>query len=206
MSGPGATEILLGCVTAAALVRSAWLLVGLVRVVPVHRHARISRFGLVQILAFVEMPISLALSAALVLRPPSVDPTSPLVLPAAASGALLTLAGLGLSLWAIATTVRRRLILDAGHFVKREHPLITTGAYGFVRNPMYLGVILIWLGIAVAHRNAVLLLFALAYVLPVFSLYSRAEERMLACEFGAPFEDYRRSVGRLLPRLRWGHP
>jgi protein-S-isoprenylcysteine O-methyltransferase Ste14 len=33
-------------------------------------------------------------------------------------------------------------------------------------------------------------------------LYSRAEERMLAGEFGAAFEDYRRRVGRLLPRFR----
>lgn len=205
MSGPGATRILLGCVTAAALVRSAWLLVGLARVVPVHRRARISRFGLVQILALAELPVFLALSAWLVLRPPVAAPASPLAVPAAASGALLALAGLGLSLWAIASTVRRRVILDAGHFVKDAQPLITDGAYGFVRNPMYLGIILIWLGIAVAHRSAVFLVFALAYVLPVLSLYSRAEERMLAGEFGAPFEDYRRRVGRLLPRMRWGH-
>ena len=98
--------------------------------------------------------------------------------------------------------MRRRIILDAGHFVKKEHPLITTGAYGFVRNPMYLGIILLWLGIAVARRNALIGLAATAYVVPVLWLYIRAEERMLSSAFGADFDDYARRVGRLLPRLR----
>jgi protein-S-isoprenylcysteine O-methyltransferase Ste14 len=202
MTGSAVLEILLTCVTTAALIRSAWLLVGLVRVVPVHRRARIRRWGLVEGLAFAELPVFLALTGLLVVRPPVVTAVGSLVLPAAALGALLALAGLGVSLWAIYTTVRRRVILDAGHFVKEVHALITTGAYGFVRNPMYLGIILLWLGIAVSFRSPLLLLVAAAYVVPVLWLYIRAEERMLASEFGAAFEAYCSSVGRLLPRLR----
>jgi protein-S-isoprenylcysteine O-methyltransferase Ste14 len=194
--------MLLGCVTAAALIRSAWLLVGLARVIPVHKHARIRRWGLVELLAFLELPVFLGLTGMLVVRPPGVPSASPLALPAASLGALLALSGCGISLWAIYTTVRRRVILDAGHFVKDEHPLITTGAYGFVRNPMYLGIILIWLGIAVSSLCPPLFFAATLYVVPVLWLYTRAEEQMLASEFGAAFEEYSRRVGRLLPRLR----
>lgn len=195
-------DALLASLTLAALVRSAWLLVGLVRMVPVHLRARTRRWGLAEVLALLEVPVFLGLTCRLVLRPPEIPASSVISVVVAAVGSLLALAGLAVSLWAIYTTVRQSVILDAGHFVKEEHPLVTTGAYGFVRNPMYLGIILIWFGIAVAFQNAVLLIAALLYVVPVLWFYIRAEERMMVSEFGGPFSEYQRRVGRLLPKLR----
>jgi protein-S-isoprenylcysteine O-methyltransferase Ste14 len=121
---------------------------------------------------------------------------------AAGFGAIAAVAGVGVSIWAIQSTVRLGVILDGGHFVKQEHPLVTTGAYAFVRNPMYLGILLLWLGITVAYQHPILLLVAVGYVVPVFLLYIRSEDRMLAAEFGPPYEAYRQRVGSLLPRLR----
>ncbi len=194
-------DTLLASVTLAALVRSAWLLIGLVRVVPVHFRARTRRWGLAEVLTFAELPLFLGLTCLLVLRPPEVPATGAASLVTAAAGSLLALAGLAVSLWAIYTTVRRGVILDAGHFVKEEHPLVTTGAYGFVRNPMYLGIILIWFGIAVAFQNAAVLAASGLYVAPVLWFYIRAEEEMMAHEFGVEFTEYTRKVGRLLPKL-----
>jgi protein-S-isoprenylcysteine O-methyltransferase Ste14 len=197
-------ELLLYGVVGAAVIRSAWLLVGLVRVIPIHLRARTSKWGLSEVLAFIELPVFLALTGRLVSKPlPAPTPGATSLL-AAALGAILALGGLFVSLWAISTTARQRVILDAGHFVKDEHPLVTTGAYGFVRNPMYLGIILIWFGLAIAFRNALLMLASVAYVVPVFWFYSRAEERMMSSEFGKRFEEYRRRVGRLFPRLGRG--
>jgi protein-S-isoprenylcysteine O-methyltransferase Ste14 len=195
-------EILLYCVTAAAVVRCSWLLVGLVRVIPVHLRARTRKWGVPEVLTFFELPIFLALTALLVVRALPVPTASPISLVFAAVGTLLAWAGVLVSVWAIATTIRRRVILDAGHFVKQEHPLVTGGAYAFVRNPMYLGIILLWLGIAVALQSTVLLAVATAYVVPVLWFYIRAEERMMLSAFGAQFEEYARRVGRLVPRLR----
>jgi len=195
-------EILIYCVTAAAVVRCSWLLVGLVRVIPVHLRARTRKWGVPEVLTFFELPVFLAVTAVLVVRALPVPPASPISLVFAAVGTLLALAGALVSIWAIATTVRRRVILDAGHFVKKEHPLVTGGAYAFVRNPMYLGIILLWFGIAAAFQSRVLLVVAAAYVVPVLWFYIRAEERMMLSEFGAQFEEYVRRVGRLLPRLR----
>jgi len=193
-------EILLYCVVAAAVVRCSWLLVGLVRVIPVHLRARTRKWGVPEVLTFLELPAFLSLTVLLVLGVvphPSATRTS-LVL--AAVGALLAVAGVAVSVWAIATTVRRRVILDAGHFVKQEHPLVTDGAYACVRNPMYLGIMLLWFGIATAFQSAALFGLASAYVVPVLWLYIREEERMMLREFGEPFEEYTHRVGRLVPR------
>ena len=195
-------ELLLDCVTAAAVVRCSWLLVGLVRVIPVHLRARTRKWGVPEVLTFFELPVFLALTTLLVVRAFPHPPASPTSLVFATVGTLLAFAGVLVSVWAIATTVRRRVILDAGHFVKQEHPLVTGGAYGFVRNPMYLGIILLWFGIAAAFQSGLLLAAAAAYVAPVLWFYIRAEERMMASEFGAQFEAYARRVGRLFPRLR----
>jgi protein-S-isoprenylcysteine O-methyltransferase Ste14 len=67
---------------------------------------------------------------------------------------------------------------------------------------MYLGIILLWFGIAVAYQSGALFGLAAVYVVPALWLYIREEERMMLSEFGAPFEEYMRRVGRLLPRLR----
>ena len=195
-------EILLYCVTAAAVVRCAWLVVGLARVIPVHLRARTRKWGVPEVLTFVELAVFLALTALLLVRAVPFPPASPIALVFAAVGTLLAFAGVLVSIWAIATTVRQRVILDAGHFVKQEHPLVTSGAYGFVRNPMYLGIILLWFGVATAFQSRVLLAVAAVYVVPVLWFYIRAEEQMMSSEFGVQFEEYARRVGRLVPRLR----
>jgi protein-S-isoprenylcysteine O-methyltransferase Ste14 len=154
------------------------------------------------VLTFLELPVFLSLTVLLVLGGVPHPPATEASLLLAALGALLAFAGVALSIWAIATTLRRRVILDAGHFVKREHPLVTDGAYAFVRNPMYLGIILLWLGIAAAYQSSALFGLAAIYVAPALWFYIREEERMMSSEFGAPFEEYTHRVGRLLPRLR----
>jgi len=195
-------EILLHCVSVAAAVRCSWLLVGLVRVIPVHLRARTRKWGVPEVLTFLELPVFLALSVFLVLGLVPRPSATRISLVLAALGALLAVAGVAVSVWAIATTLRRRVILDAGHFVKRAHPLVTEGAYAGIRNPMYLGIMLLWFGIAMAYQSAVLFALAAVYVVPVLWFYIREEERMMWSEFGQPFEEYARNVGRLIPRLR----
>jgi len=195
-------EILLDCVVLAAAIRCSWLLVGLARVIPVHLRARTRRWGIPEVLTFLELPVFLSLTVLLVMGVVPHPPAARMSLVLALAGVLLASAGVAVSIWAIATTVRRRVILDAGHFVKEEHPLVTDGAYACVRNPMYLGIMLLWFGIAVAYQSVVLLGVAVAYVVPALWFYIREEERMMLGEFGAPFEAYTHRVGRLLPRLR----
>jgi protein-S-isoprenylcysteine O-methyltransferase len=194
-------QVLFDIVCYAALARSVWLVIGLTRMIPVHVRARTRKYGLPELLALGELFVFLALAWLLLTRPPAVPPPSTVSWIAAAVGVASSVAGVLVSVWAIYTTVRLGIILDGGHFVKREHPLITTGAYGFVRNPMYFGILLLWFGIALAYQNPILALATAAFVLPVFLFYIRSEDQMMAREFGDQFEEYRLRVGSLLPRF-----
>lgn len=75
--------------------------------------------------------------------------------------------------------------------------LVTTGAYGLSRHPMYLGWSLMYVGIGLALRSAWLL--AMAPVLGVLvHRVVRREERRLDEAFGAPYRAYRSRVRRYL--------
>ncbi len=91
--------------------------------------------------------------------------------------------------------------LAAGH-VKKNRELTMTGPYAFVRNPLYLGSIIIALGFAVAARDiwiylAIVLFFCAVYV-PVI----RGEQNYLREHFSG-YDDYARRVPSLLPRTLW---
>jgi protein-S-isoprenylcysteine O-methyltransferase Ste14 len=88
--------------------------------------------------------------------------------------------------------------LASGH-VQKNRELTMTGPYTYVRNPLYLGSIVIAIGFAVAARDiwiavAILLLFVLIYM-PVI----RSEEAFLRGQF-PQYDDYARRVPSLLPR------
>ena len=79
--------------------------------------------------------------------------------------------------------------------------LVTRGLYGYVRNPMYLGVISIILGEAVLFDSILVLGYA-ALLLVLFHLRVLLyEERQLRKTFGASYDEYYRSVPRWLPRM-----
>ncbi len=80
--------------------------------------------------------------------------------------------------------------------------LVVSGLHRYVRNPMYLGVLLVILGQAVLfHAPQVAEYGALCILLAhLFVLYY--EEPTLRKQFGDSYEEYRRSVPRWIPRLR----
>jgi protein-S-isoprenylcysteine O-methyltransferase Ste14 len=79
--------------------------------------------------------------------------------------------------------------------------IMASGPYRYVRNPLYLGVIFMVAAMAFAMpvSGAV---FVLIFV-PFFDLrLILGEEKFLSGKLGAPYQDYLRSVPRLIPRLR----
>jgi protein-S-isoprenylcysteine O-methyltransferase Ste14 len=110
-------------------------------------------------------------------------------------GVVLAWLGAGLAVWA-------RLALGvwfSGTFgIKPEHALVTTGPYAIVRHPMYLGLLLLLGGMAVAYNSAVSLGFVLLLIVP-FAMHTVIEEQMFRAHFGEAWAVYASRVPRLLP-------
>ena len=87
----------------------------------------------------------------------------------------------------------------AGH-VKKNRELTTSGPYGYTRNPLYLGSILIAVGFAIAARSAWLAVALLIMFLAIYLPVIRSEENFLRSTFPG-FDDYTARVPRLFPRL-----
>lgn len=112
---------------------------------------------------------------------------------------LLTAGGFSLGLWSVYTQ------LDRGRGtplpVMPTQELLVDGPFRYCRNPMTLGAILAYLGIAVAARSAagvgIVVLFATSLLLYLKCL----EEGELAARFGEPYLAYRRETPFLVPRL-----
>ncbi len=81
--------------------------------------------------------------------------------------------------------------------------LITNGPFAYVRNPLYLGNMLIYGGVGVMSLALFpwLLIVALAWFYVQYSLIVSSEEEYLASRFAEDYPAYRSSVRRFLPRL-----
>ena len=80
--------------------------------------------------------------------------------------------------------------------------LVAEGLYRFVRNPMYLGALLILLG-HVLWLQSLLLLLYIAAIMTAFHLFVvLIEEPVLRRKFGGSYEEYCRRVPRWVPRIK----
>lgn len=84
--------------------------------------------------------------------------------------------------------------------------LVVSGFNRFVRNPMYVGLVLIISGQALLFGQLGLLLYAVL-VWTVTALFVRGyEEPALVRQFGSSYDEYRRAVPGWIPRLRPWRP
>jgi protein-S-isoprenylcysteine O-methyltransferase Ste14 len=124
----------------------------------------------------------------------------PLLLPLAfgarvPAGIVLAVAGAALILSA------RLLFLRTGQHPAPWRPspeLLVRGVYAYTRNPMYLGLTLVQLGLGVALGNGWVAALAPGGLLIVHFLAVRPEETYLTEKFGARYLGYTASVRRYL--------
>lgn len=111
---------------------------------------------------------------------------------------LLTISGLVLrvtSMVQLRTGYTRTLRVDTGQ------GLMTTGLYGIVRHPGYLGSILLWLFFGLAIGNYIVFGVALLVIPFAYTYRIRTEEQMLTDAFGEQFTHYKRKSWRLIPLI-----
>jgi len=83
----------------------------------------------------------------------------------------------------------------------RTERVVTTGVYSIVRHPQYLGGLLAHLGISFL-LSASYSLLSTPLMITLLYLISRREEEELTKEFGKKYEDYKKRVPMLIPRLK----
>ena len=100
---------------------------------------------------------------------------------------------IGLGFWAIAAAWP--VLLRAA----RDEKLATTGLYAMVRHPQYVGFLAIMVGFLLQWPTIpTLVMFPVLIV--VYRRLSMQEERAVAAEFGAEWDDYARRTRRFTPR------
>lgn len=81
---------------------------------------------------------------------------------------------------------------------EKASALVTSGIYRYTRNPMYVGVTLVLIGIAAWLWWLPAILAPAGFVAYITRFQIGPEERALADKFGAQYEQYCRSVRRWL--------
>ena len=122
-------------------------------------------------------------------------PFLPVTLPAGWLGAMVFVLALALFAWAIVTITR------AGSNVPTNRPtttIVESGPYRFTRNPIYLGMFLGLIGLAIAFDNLWLLMMLVPFALIIRYGVVAREEAYLERKFGDFYRGYRSRVRRWL--------
>jgi protein-S-isoprenylcysteine O-methyltransferase Ste14 len=101
---------------------------------------------------------------------------------------------------AIVAVVTLRRSYASTLVIREDHQLITHGIYRFTRHPVYLGVLMVSIGMPVFASSLVGLL-TMSALIPIFLNRIRMEERMLTDEFGDAYRMYRKATSKLIPYL-----
>ena len=151
--------------------------------------------GTAQVLIRPPLAWALAVIAGLVLDWLAPLPFLPEDWPAGLLGAVVFVLALAQAIWAIDTMTR------AGTNVPTNRPttaIVESGPYRFTRNPIYLGMLLSLIGLAIAFNNLWLLTMLVPFALVIRYGVVAREEAYLERKFGDVYRGYRSRVRRWL--------
>ena len=80
--------------------------------------------------------------------------------------------------------------------------LVIAGMYGYVRNPMILGVLTVLIGESIAILSYRILIWAMCFFLINTIWFVVFEEPSLEKKFGEEYRQYKKNVPRWIPRLK----
>src|SRR5215467_12989185 len=115
-----------------------------------------------------------------------------------------TIRWLGVALFAVGGALRIWPVFVLRHrfsglvAIQPWHTLVTSGIYGVIRHPSYLGLLINSSGWSLAFRSGVGVLLTLLLIPPLLARIN-AEENLLRSEFGDEYNAYRSRTWRLIP-------
>jgi len=114
-------------------------------------------------------------------------------------------AGLGTAIFIAGLILRWYSIIRLGRFftvnvaIAKDHELIESGPYRWVRHPSYTGALLAFLGFGLSLGNWLALLIIIVPIFFAFAYRMNVEERALMGALGDRYVSYARRTKRLLP-------
>jgi protein-S-isoprenylcysteine O-methyltransferase Ste14 len=110
----------------------------------------------------------------------------------------------GLALIVVGEAIRLAGVAAAGSVTRRRsrnvQQLVTYGIFAWVRNPLYVGNFLIWMGFVTISGVLWFLPFAVVLFAVEYELIVRYEEGVLESIFGRDYLEYKNSTPRWIPR------
>jgi protein-S-isoprenylcysteine O-methyltransferase Ste14 len=94
-------------------------------------------------------------------------------------------------------TLGRYFTVDVA--IRSDHQIVRKGMYGYLRHPSYLGLLISFLGNALAFNSWAAVLIGFLPVLAVFLYRIKIEEELLVANFGEEYLNYRKETWRLIP-------
>lgn len=113
--------------------------------------------------------------------------------PLRVAGGILGLTGITLGLWGV------RALHHAGTAVRPDQPvtaLVTNGPFRYTRNPLYIALTIVYLGIALSAGVGWLLVTLIPALAMVHWRIVRREEQFLEARFGDDYRAYKARVHR----------
>jgi protein-S-isoprenylcysteine O-methyltransferase Ste14 len=111
------------------------------------------------------------------------------------AGVVVAAAGIVLAMWASRTFHRARTPVNP---FKPSTALVREGPFRFSRNPMYVGMSILQVGLAIVVNSFWPILFLPISLVVLYWTVIRREERYLSTLFGPAYDEYRRQVRRFL--------
>ncbi len=123
-------------------------------------------------------------------------PAATILFPGQKIVALIVIA-LGILLDVIAAVQFRKHATTISPFnPEKTASIVKTGVFGISRNPMYLGMLLILIGIGVFLGSPINIIILIVFVAAITSLQIKPEEEILEAKFGSDYAAYRDNVRR----------
>jgi len=105
-------------------------------------------------------------------------------------GVVLIVLGTALDIWADAIFKKVQTTVKPG---ETSSTLVTTGPFGFSRHPMYVGMVVMVLGVAVVLGSVTPLIVVVLFT-AVLCGFVRLEEKSMTATFGEAYTEYCRTV------------
>lgn len=109
------------------------------------------------------------------------------------SGLVFILLGLGLNLWAVNLLKKEKTAVE---FHDTPQKLVVGGPFSLSRNPIYLGGVILLIGLAVFLGSMISFIFPVLLFLILNGFYIPVEEKRLLSIFGEEYQEYRYRVRR----------